>query len=178
MLTGSATTLCPGTAGLQPDPLPGGPAPTGRSPPSPDADRPAGTWLQTTVSISELLKHALIKSAVDANTRLCRDLPQRQVSDSLPRGPSASAGQHPPPARLPPLGHWPLPKCRVDKICPFSFFLSFFNEETASSNENGFSKLSPNQGRKLEINFLKLCCVILFNTQTRGVCASQSRPRV
>lgn len=70
--------------------------------------------------------------------------------------------------------HCPLHRCShvtQTNLAFFSPWFCFSDEKRASSNENGLSKLSPNQGRKLEINFPYVICVLPFDAQTNGIAA-------
>lgn len=92
-------------------------------------------------------------------------------------GPAPATGTVPSPPPPPPAGRTAASQRYSQHTDKFSLSFPWFcfsDEKRASSNENGLSKLNPNQGKKLEINFPYVICVFLFDAQTNGIAAVSS----
>lgn len=138
-----------------------------------------GDGCRTLVSSSLICSETAVKCVVMKPAWLQRRDMQTLLQRRGCRSPTPALAAHavlgaPHPASW---AHCPPHRCMHVTQTNLDFFswFCFFDEKRASSNENDFSKLSPNQGRKLEINFPRFFYVLSFDTQTNGICSDAVR---
>lgn len=170
----SSVTLCPGTVGPQPGPLPGGPGPV-------DADRRAGRRLWK--CCEQLNTNVLSAKLSSARTRGCARTPRGSESLRVPEGsttPLPAVSPHP--TTHPPLaagmrgrcgapaagGLWSQPRVQATWSTPASFSFGFLGEKAAAANGSGFGAGSPSE---------EGCSAVLFLGQPRLVGSAASQPR-